>query len=240
MVSLLLLHCWLCLRFYNDHMKRFAAGYEFFARIIMMILVTHIAFLVHTLLGLIIVGLHPSIAATYGTYRAWALDVKDRHWTVKRMWMTFHNLWKSELKKANLLGWPITLIWALLIWEYWLTQTNYMGQVGYAVSGFLLLLNFLFGLFALLVWVIEQNFSESLWWDVKMAAQMSIARPVCSIFLILILIVTVWLYWKLPGLAIALGISLPVYLIVMVVYAFGRLQGMDVHVLEPHTKRSKK
>ena len=40
-------------------MKRFAVGYEFLCRIVMMVVVANVAFLVHTLLGLVVVGFFP-------------------------------------------------------------------------------------------------------------------------------------------------------------------------------------
>ena len=46
-------------------MKRFAVGYEFLCRIIMMIVVVNVAFVAHTLLGLIVGGLFPSVAASF-------------------------------------------------------------------------------------------------------------------------------------------------------------------------------
>ena len=98
-------------------MKRFAVGYEFLCRIIMMIFVVHVAFLAHTLLGLVLVGFFPSMAATCTTYRTWLLDLKDRSWTVKQTWMTFHRAWRSELAAANRYGCPQFLDWSLLIWE---------------------------------------------------------------------------------------------------------------------------
>ena len=58
-------------------MKRFAVGYEFLCRIIMMIVVVNVAFVAHTLLGLIVGGLFPSVAASYATFRSWLLDVDD-------------------------------------------------------------------------------------------------------------------------------------------------------------------
>ena len=98
-------------------MKRVAVTYEYFCRIVLMILVAHVAFIVHTLLGLIIGGFFPSIAATYATYRTWIVDVKDRSWTIRQTWTTFHEAWKEELKTANAFGWPQFAVWALLIWE---------------------------------------------------------------------------------------------------------------------------
>lgn len=102
-------------------MKRFAVGYEFLCRIVMMVVVANVAFLVHTLLGLVVVGFFPSIAATYATFRTWLLDVDDRSWSISRTWRTFHQAWLEELGPANKFGWPQFLIWVLLIWEYWLS-----------------------------------------------------------------------------------------------------------------------
>ena len=116
-------------------MKRFAVGYEFLCRIVMMVVVANVAFLVHTLLGLVVVGFFPSIAATYATFRTWLLDVDDRSWSISRTWRTFHQAWLEELGPANKFGWPQFLIWVLLIWEYWFVQNNDLGTTGFAVSG---------------------------------------------------------------------------------------------------------
>lgn len=82
-------------------MKRFAMGYEYFARIIMMILIVHIAVIVHTLLGLVVCGFFPSLAASNTTYRTWLLEVEDRSWTVKHTWTVFHRAWKQELDRPT-------------------------------------------------------------------------------------------------------------------------------------------
>ena len=166
-------------------MKRFAVGYEFLCRIVMMVVVANVAFLVHTLLGLVVVGFFPSIAATYATFRTWLLDVDDRSWSISRTWRTFHQAWLEELGPANKFGWPQFLIWVLLIWEYWFVQNNDLGTTGFAVSGALLLLNVLYGLFVFVSWAIHVNFAEKLTWVVKTSLSMVIARPLCSLMIAL-------------------------------------------------------
>lgn len=218
-------------------MSRFAVGYEFICRVILMIAVVHVAFIIHTLLGLGIVGLMPSIAASNSTYRAWILDVDDRSWTVKRTWQTFHSAWKSELKQANLFGWPQMLVWALLIWEYWFVQNNNVGAVGIGVSGVLLVLNIVYGLFVFMSWPIRSNFDQSSWWVVRTSFSMVVARPLCSLMVLLLFLLTVWAYWQWPGLVMAFGVSVPVFATMMAVYSWGRLPGMDIHVLEPREPR---
>ena len=214
-------------------MKRFAVGYEFLCRIVMMVVVANVAFLVHTLLGLVVVGFFPSIAATYATFRTWLLDVDDRSWSISRTWRTFHQAWLEELGPANKFGWPQFLIWVLLIWEYWFVQNNDLGTTGFAVSGALLLLNVLYGLFVFVSWAIHVNFAEKLTWVVKTSLSMVIARPLCSLMIALLFLIVVWAYYTWPGLMIAFGIAVPVFAAMMAIYSWGRLPGMDVHVLEP-------
>lgn len=214
-------------------MKRVAVGYEFLCRVIMMIVVVNVAFVAHTLLGLIVGGLFPSIAASYATFRSWLLDVEDRSWTVKRTWGTFHQAWLEELGSANLFGWPQALIWALLIWEYWFVQHNDLGIVGLVVSGVLLLLNLVYGLFAFLSWAVHVNFDERPRWVVRTSLSMVIARPLCSLMVLILFLVTVWAYYTWPGLMMAFGVAVPIFATMMAIYSWGRLPGMDVHVLEP-------
>lgn len=221
-------------------MKRFAVGYEFICRVIMMIVVVHIAFIVHTIMGLVVAGLFPSIAASYATYRSWLIDVDDRSWTVKQTWRTFHKAWKEELASANLLGWPQFLVWALLIWEYWLTMVNDMGNVGFAISGLLLVINLIYGLFVFVSWAVHANFAEGPMWVLRTSLSMVIARPLCSLMVFCLFLLTVWAYYTWPGLMMAFGVSVPCFATMMAVYSWGRLPGMDVHVLEPTEKDQRK
>jgi len=218
--------------------KRIAVGYEYLCRIVMMIAVAHIAWLAHTLLGLVVYGLFPSTAALYGTYRSWLLDVEDRSWTVKRTWITFHRIWVEERNSANLFGWPQALIWVLLIWEYWLVQHNDMGVIGIGVSGALLVLNIFYGLFVLLSWAVRANFDEKPMWVVRTSLSMVVARPLCSLMVVCLFMLTLWAYYTWPGLAVAFGFAVPVFATMMAVYSWGRMPGMDVHVLEPKDAKS--
>ena len=221
-------------------MRRFALGYEYFARIILMLMVGQAAFIVHTVMGLVVVGFFPSIAALYTTFRTWLIDVDDRSWSVSRTWVTFHRAWKAELGPANLFGWPQFVVWALLIWDYYLVNWNDMGSIGYAVSGLLLLVNVLYGLFVLVSWAVRANFDEKPMWVVRSSISMVIARPLCSVMIIALLLITAWAYSTWPGLGVALGLTVPVFAVMMAIYSYGRLPGMDVHVLEPVEEKRKK
>lgn len=218
-------------------MKRLAVGYEFICRIIMMVAVVNVAFVLHTLFGLIVVGLLPSVAASYSVFRQWLLDVEDRSWTIKRTWTAFHQAWLEEIGTANKLGWPQMIIWLLLIWEYWFVQNNNLNYVGTAISGVLLLINVLYGLFVFLSWSVHVNFSESLLWTVRTSFAMIIARPVCSFVVLVLFLATVCSYYTWPGLMMAFGPAVPIFFTMLAVYSWGRMPGMDIHTVEPLEKK---
>ncbi|OZG66487.1 YesL family protein [Bifidobacterium eulemuris] len=217
-------------------MKRVAVGYEYLCRIVLMIVVVNVAFIVHTIMGLVVAGLFPSVAASYATYRQWLLDVDDRSWTVRRTWTVFHQAWKGELKSANAFGWPQFLVWALLVWEYWLMMNNDMGMVGVGVSGVLLVLNIVYGLFVFMSWAIHVNFDENALWVLRTSLTMVVARPLCGFMVLCLFLLTVWAYYTWPGLMMAFGVGVPIFATMMAIYSWGRLPGMDVHVLEPTEK----
>jgi uncharacterized membrane protein YesL len=214
-------------------MRRFALWYEYVCRIIMNVFVTHIAFLVHTLMGAVIVGFFPSIAATNTTYRAWLRDVDDREWKAGRTWAVFHHAWKTELRSANMFGYPQFALWAFLAWDYYLANNNYMGKTGIGISGLLLLVNVLYGIFVFLSWIVRADFEEKPGWIIKYSLSMVVARPLCSLMLLLLTGIVMWAYFKWPGLAVAFGVAIPAFVATIAVYSFGRLPGMDIHVLEP-------
>lgn len=86
-------------------MKRFAVGYEFLCRIVMMVVVANVAFLVHTLLGLVVVGFFPSIAATYATFRTWLLDVEIVHGVSRAHGVpSIRHGWRSLVRQINSVG----------------------------------------------------------------------------------------------------------------------------------------
>ncbi|MCH4160105.1 YesL family protein [Bifidobacterium sp.] len=221
-------------------MKRFAVGYEFFARIIMMVVMVNIAFIVHTVMGLVLGGFFPSLAASYTTYRAWTLSVEDRSWTVRQTWSVFHRAWKSELRSANLFGWPQFAVWFLLLWEYWFVQHNNLGTQGFAVSGVLLVVNIFYALFVLVSWGVRSNFNEGAWWMVRTSLTLIIVRPLCSVIIVVLLLVVAFAYYQWPGLMIAFGVSIPIFATMMTLYSWGKLPGMDVHDIEPMEKDQNK
>ena len=103
------------------------------------------------------------------------------------------------------------------------------GDFDIMVSGVLLLIIVVLAVFSSLVWVVRANYEESPVWIVRTTLAMIVARPLCSLLQVglLILTVLVWVQW--PVILMVFGLSLPMFCTAWIVYSFGRLPGMDIH-----------
>lgn len=208
-------------------MARFAVGYERVCRAIMTAFIIHVAFIVHTLMGLVVVGLFPAVSASFATWRTWMV-AEDRWWTCKETWTIFHRAWKADLRKANLAGWPQLVLWLVVIYDYYIANWCDASTLGYATSGLLLLIIVIYGLFSLTFWTVMANFDESILWCVKMTLQMLLCRPLCTVCILvsLVFIAAAWGTW--PGIFVAFGLSPLVFASSGCVYYLARIPGMNV------------
>ncbi len=209
-------------------LARFSVAYEHFCRLLVTLFVVNVAILAHTLMGAVVLGFLPSLAAAQSTFRTWLLS-EDRSMRAKEVWKTFHGFWKSEFKRANLFGWPLVVLWAVVIVDYYVMNWHARNDFDIAISGVLLLIIVILAVFSSLVWVVRANYDERPLWIVRTTLAMIVARPVCSLLQagLLILTVLVWAQW--PGILMVFGISLPMFCVIWIVYSFGRLPGLDIH-----------
>lgn len=210
-------------------LSRFALSYEQICRTALMVFIVNVAMIAHTLLGVLIFGFFPSIGAAHTTYRTWLL-CEDRAWTVRNTWSCFHKAWKQDIRSANAFGWPLLCLWALLIFDYWVVNWHDAGgRIGVAVSGALVVLMAVLGIFTLLSWVLRANFEESGLWIAKTTIQMVVARPLCSLMSAVLFALLVWVWYTWPGVLVVFGLSVPALLSCMVVFSYAKLPGMDIH-----------
>lgn len=209
-------------------MQRFALGYERLARVVMLVAVVHVAVLAYTICGLVAFGLFPSIGAAFATYRRWLMS-EDRSWGIRQIWAAFHAAWRTDLRAANMFGWLLAIPALLLLWEYWFVQHNDLGQPGIVASGVLFVVNLVYLLMTCVGWAVRSHYAERIGWVVRMSASMVVSRPLCSLFIVLLLITIGFAYYTWPGLAAALGVAVPIFAIMAAVYAWGGLPGMGVH-----------
>lgn len=161
-------------------LARFSVAYERFCRLLVAIFVVNVAILAHTLMGAVVLGFLPSFAAAQATFRAWLLS-EDCSMRAKEVWKTFHGFWKSEVKRANLFGWPLVIFWAVVIVDYYVMNWHARGDFDIMVSGVLLLIIVVLAVFSSLVWVVRANYEESPVWIVRTTLAMIVARPLCSL-----------------------------------------------------------
>lgn len=174
-------------------LARFSVAYERFCRLLVTIFVVNVAILAHTLMGAVVLGFLPSLAATYSTFRMWLLS-EDRSICAKEVWKTFHGFWKSEFKRANLFGWPLIVLWAVIIIDCCMMSRHARNSFDIAISGVLLLLIAVLVMFTCLIWVVRANYAERSVWIVRTTLAMIVARPLCSLLQVGLLILTV-LVW---------------------------------------------
>lgn len=206
-------------------MAGFAVAYERCCRAILVVLVVNVAIVIHTICGLVLLGWFPSMTAACSVYRSWILS-EDRGWGVAQTWTMFHRTWRCDIVKANQLGWCQGLAGALLAYAQWLTWHNDMGVYGYACGGVLLLASLWYGVWCLESWVIRAHFEATNRWVAVMAWRMVMARPLCTVGVLGVLLFTVCVWCTWPGIFMAFGVSLPLALTVVLVSVCGRLPGL--------------
>lgn len=193
----------------------------------MIVFVVNAAMVAFTVRGFLLAGFFPSVGAAYATYRTWIRST-DQSWTARQTWVVFRAAWGRDFVSANRFGWPQLAVGLFLGWDYYLANWNYMGAAGVAVSGALLVILVLYLAFAMLSWVVRSNFDESAWWVIRMSVRMVVGRVWCTLMAMLVLVLIAWVWWTWPGVLMAFGLSLPIFLTVMIAFSFGRLPGMSV------------
>lgn len=207
--------------------QRIADISETIGRGAILLVTCQVAFLVHTVMGVVVAGLFPALAALYGTLRSWLIEESSREWTIRHIWDVFHGIWRSELKSANLFGWPQFVLWALLFWDGFIVRWGDLGMMGLVITAVMLLLNVVYGMFVLVSWALRANFDERAPWIIRGSMQLIMTRPLCSLLVFVVLVGTACVYDVLPGLGILFGFVMPAFLTMLSVFHTGRLPGMD-------------
>ena len=127
----------------------------------------------------------------------------------------------------------MAVLWGLFLYDYWIVNWHDAGMFGYACAGILLMVIVIYGLFSMLVWVVRGELCRDESLVRAHALQMLLARPLCSLalFAVFVLSVAMWVRW--PGMLVVFGLSLPMLAGTACVYWFGRLPGMDVRAANP-------
>jgi uncharacterized membrane protein YesL len=199
-------------------MTGLVVGYERLARVVLMIFMVQVA---------VVAGFFPSVAAANSVFRTWILS-DDRSWTVAQTWVVFHRAWRAEFGSANTFGWPQLVAGLFLAWEYYVVNWNDTGVMGIAASGLLLVTNVVYGVFVAVSWVVRANLQGRAGWIARVSLRMVVSRPVCTLAITALGLMTAWAWSTWPGILMTFGLSAPIFGVVVAVYALGRLPGMSL------------
>ncbi|QHC58895.1 DUF624 domain-containing protein [Rathayibacter sp. VKM Ac-2760] len=207
-------------------MAAIAERYEAACRVVLLVLVVSAAAVLYSLRGLVVAGVFPSVAAAHATYRAWLIG-DDRSWSVRHTVSTFARAWREEFPHANTPGYVLLAVGGVLWIDHRVLGAVEVDGTGVAVTGILLVVSALFTLFCLVFWIVRAHFQERTRWVVRTAAQLLVARPLCTLLLGAVLLLLLQLAASVPALGVLAAAAVLPFAASAVVFAFGRLPGFS-------------
>lgn len=185
--------------------------------------------IVHTLMGGIVLGAYPATAAVFSVLRRDRMEADD--WPGGRhrpsLWREFHDAWRGELVSANVIGLVLTAGWAVVAYDHRLLRAAGSGAVDMAAAPLLQWVLWILTLVLLVVsasvFVLHAHFAEGPGRILRRAVVLTIARPVLALVCAGILAVCLGLYYLLPGLAVVFGVVTPAAAVVAYVWRSGVL-----------------
>ena len=206
-------------------MQQLAVKYEAACRLLMVIFVVNTAMIIYTVRGAVILGFFPALAAAHSTYRAWLLDV-DQAWSVKRTLTTFGGAWRTEFRRATLPGLALTAGWLLLWIDHRVLSQVEATVPTLAASAIVVVVLVFYAVFTCYFWVLRANFDESNRWLARLSAQMVIARPLTTVFMVSAMFIFLWLATVAPALVLTIGPAAAIFASCAIVFSFGRVKGL--------------
>jgi uncharacterized membrane protein YesL len=190
----------------------------------------HLLWVLGTLRGGIVLGLFPATAAVVAVLRRDALDevlLRDDAAGRDPLRREFATVWRNELRPANVLGYAVAALWAVLLIDRHLLGAVDMGAVGPVLAGLLWVLTaFAFVMTACLP-ALFAHYAEGPAAVLRRAAVLVIARPRQAGLAALAVGVVLCVYYVVPGLVPVFGVALPGYVSFAALWGSGLLAAPD-------------
>lgn len=185
--------------------------------------------IVHTLLGGVVLGAYPATAAVLAVLRRDHMEAAG--WEGGRdrpsLWREFHDVWRAELVGANVFGVVLTAGWAVVVYDHRLLRAVGTQGVEMAAAPVLQWLLWILTLVLLVVtatvFVLRAHFADGPVGILRRSVVLAIARPVLALVCAGILGVALGLYYVLPGLAVVFGVVAPAFAVMAYVWQTGVL-----------------
>lgn len=173
--------------------------------------VLNILWFLFSLSGLFILGIFPATAAIHAVMRKLIMSA-DNVSIIKLFWNTF----KAEFLKSNLLGYIFLVAGSIIYINLRVLQqldANIFNQ-------FMIVITYIAGLLYLLtllhVFPVLVHFNFKTIDYIKYAFVLSVGRPLQSILMIAVLVITILLFFQVPGLIPVFGIGLISFIIMKI------------------------
>ncbi|PTM59988.1 YesL family protein [Desmospora activa] len=174
---------------------------------IMRLAYLHILWLLFTLLGGVILGVAPATAGMFAVLRQWFLGRED-----VPVFRTYWQSYRREFWGANLLGWLLFVVAAVLFVDLWVFRLV-DGWVGLALSLFFLSLLFLLAITVLYAFPAFVHYRMGILQYVRCALGLGMSHLPLTLLMFVSIFLIGCLYVYLPGLIPAFGFSLVAFVI---------------------------
>ncbi|MCP2267202.1 YesL family protein [Promicromonospora thailandica] len=166
----------------------------------------HLLWLLHTLRGGVVLGVFPATAAVHEVLRHDLMsdDVTER----RGLRAEFDAAWRANLRGANVLGYALTVLWAVLLAERQALAGAGSGLAGAAGSLLWFAAAFL-AVATALVWPLAAHYDEAALPHLRRAATLVLARPVTALVTASAGGAILAAYYLVPGLVPVLGVAAP-------------------------------
>lgn len=183
----------------------------------------HLLWLIHTLLGGVVLGVFPATSALIGVLRR---DVLDGAEPSERASLPreFHQRWRSEWRSANKLGLVLVGAWSLIVYLHWWMGANPLPLPSLVASGITTVVLVLLALVTTQVWLLQAHFSDRTLPLIGRSLILLIAKPGHCLILAAAVALTGYLYVQVPGVAAVFGLSIPAYLTIHYLLSAGILR----------------
>lgn len=179
------------------------------------ILLLNLYWFLFSLIGLFVLGIFPATAALFATIRQ---DLKSDD-DIK-LFSNFVHYYKKEFVKANVLGYIVTIMTGVLLFNLQVLaymDSSILHSILIVMTYILLVIVALVSVFLFPIYV---HYDFSLLGYLKYSAIMVIGKPLHTIAMLALIALTFYLYYTVPGLMPALGVSLLAYIIMRTAFTF--------------------
>lgn len=201
-------------------MRRVLSLHSAAAEIVLRLFLLHLLWILHTLRGGVVLGLFPATAAVHAVLRR---DAMSRDHARADLWREFGTVWRSELGRANALGWALAAVWTVLVVQHSILTATPPSGLAAGVAGALGIGMAVLGVVTTLTWVLHAHFEESVPALLRRSVTLALGRPLVALGCAAGVAVVLCLYYVLPGLVPVLGTSLPALVAVTTLWGSGVL-----------------